>query len=846
MGTELKLGMRTGIRGLAAIVIAGLIVAIAGAPAASAASTRNRGYWIAGANAQVFAFGDAQIYAQRGSALIRGQIEDAAAHPLGKGYWLLGRDGGVYPYGDATDLGQGAFKEQNAVAIGPTPTGNGYLIASSAGEIRAFGDAVARGSVDGKAKRKIADMATTPTGAGYWLVDVTGEVLPFGDARAFGSAAVKGDEVVAIAATPKGDGYWLATSKGDVFAFGAAPALPALTDKSKKIVDMTPTSTGKGYWLVDREGLVFAFGDAIHYGELAKKDLRSGQVVAIFASPFQNRDPIAAPDAVTLDEDTSVDVNVLANDTDEDGDPLIVAVLTQPAHGTATLIAPGIIRYTPIHDYNGPDSFTYRLTDGVGGSTTGTVTITVRPVNDAPVASSDRYETNEDTALVVGGPGVLANDSDVDGDALTAQLTQDVAHGTLTLVADGSFTYVPSADFNGTDSFKYIARDATTASSEVVVTIDIAAVNDAPATQDDSYGTAEDEALTVAAPGVLTNDHDVDSPSITAAVATGPAHGSVNLAADGSFVYTPQANFNGNDSFTYRASDGSAASGDTTVNIFVAPVNDAPVAAPDTYITDEDVMLIVDAPGVLANDSDVDGDDLQVRLSDPPAHGDVNLFSDGSFIYTPAPNYNGTDSFTYDLSDGSAVIAGTVVTITITPVNDPPGAEDDSYTTQIGATLTVEAPGVLANDFDDSSSITAVLVTGVSSGTLALTADGSFTYTTTRTTAGADAFTYKVTDGTVDSAPATVHITITDPNSGGGGGSGTFGGYANPTLAVWDFDALDLHVGGAGGFKTKLGNVVLKYGGLWYVPDRGQRGHDSFTIGGRRFEVDVISDIWGD
>ena len=152
---------------------------------------------------------------------------------------------------------------------------------------------------------------------------------------------------------------------------------------------------------------------------------------------------------------------------------------------------------------------------------------------------------------------------------------------------------------------------------------------------------------------------------------------------------------------------------------------------------------------------------------------------------------------------------------------------------------------MLANDFDDSGAITAVLVTGTTNGALGLNPDGSFTYTTTRTTAGTDSFTYKVTDGTVDSEPATVTITISDPNSGGGGSSGGFG-FASPTLVVWDFDSLNLHVGGTGGLKTKLGRVVAQYGGLWYIPDRGQRGHDSFIAGGKHFEVDVISDIWRD
>ena len=123
------------------------------------------------------------------------------------------------------------------------------------------------------------------------------------------------------------------------------------------------------------------------------------------------------------------------------------------------------------------------------------------------------------------------------------------------------------------------------------------------------------------------------------------------------------------------------------------------------------------------------------------------LLADGTFEYAPDANYNGTDTFTYDLSDGSEVFLGTTVTITITPVNDPPTANDDSYTTRVGTTLSIDAPGVMSNDFDDSGTLTAVLVTTTTSGTLTLNSNGSFAYTTTLTVAGSDSFTYKVTDG---------------------------------------------------------------------------------------------------
>jgi len=837
VGSGLKVGTRAQWRVVAAMVIACLLVALVAAPASSAAPTRGRGYWIAGQNTQVFAYGDAQTFTKSDARAVRGQIVDMAARPTGRGYWLLGQDGGVYPYGDARDLGQGAFRDQSAAAIGATPSGDGYFLASEQGEVQSFGDAVARGSLDKKdLKKRIVDLAVTPSGNGYWLVDGAGTVFAFGDARSFGSLDGGRDDVVGIAALPHGDGYWLATSTGDVQAFGAAPSSGSLGDPSKKIVDITATVSGRGYWLVDREGHVFAFGDASLFSQ-GKPDLRSGQIVAIVSTPFVNHDPIATADTAVLDEDTTVDIAVLANDTDPDGDPLSVASVTQPSHGVATLGLGGIVRYAPAKDFNGVDAFTYRVVDGVGGGATGTVSLVIRPVNDPPVAVDDAFVTDEDTSLQ---GSLVANDTDVDGDALGAQLVAAPAHGTLDIGAGGAFTYVPNPDYNGDDSFTYRASDGQLTSDVATARIHVNPVNDPPVAAEDRFGTDEDQPLAVDAPGVLANDHDVDSPTISATIVSQTAHGDIALAADGSFVYTPIANFNGVDTFVYRASDGSLQSGDTTVTIFVAPVNDPPVGNADAYVIDEDTMLTVPAPGLLANDSDVDGDDLQVRLSQPPAHGGVHLTPDGSFDYMPDPNYNGPDGFTYDLTDGNVVVSGIVVTITVNPVDDLPTAADDEYSTQVGTTLTVAAPGVLGNDFNDNGNLTAVLVGDVAHGTLALFADGSFTYTTSLTSAGTDFFTYKATDGTADSDVATVNINVTAGSSGGGGGS--FGSFGQPSLMVWDFDTLNLHVTGSIA-KTPLGGKVVN--GV-YIPERGARGHDRFDLGGTHFEIEVLSDIWGD
>ena len=140
---------------------------------------------------------------------------------------------------------------------------------------------------------------------------------------------------------------------------------------------------------------------------------------------------------------------MLGNDTDVDGNPLTAAVVTPPTHGTLTLNANGSFTYTPALNYNGPDSFTYKANDGTADSNTATVTITVAAANDAPVATDESYNATEDTPLMVAAPGVLGNDTDVDGNALTAIVVTPPTHGTLTLNTDGSFTYTPARTTTG-------------------------------------------------------------------------------------------------------------------------------------------------------------------------------------------------------------------------------------------------------------------------------------------------------------------------------------------------------------------------------------------------------------
>lgn len=303
--------------------------------------------------------------------------------------------------------------------------------------------------------------------------------------------------------------------------------------------------------------------------------------------------------------------------------------------------------------------------DGVQSDPSNIVTIIGR--NSPPTAGADAYSTPEDTPLVVAAPGVLVNDGDPDsvGGTVTATLVSSPAHGTLIFGADGAFTYTPNANYHGPDSFTYKATVGSIDTNVATVTIDVTSVNDTPTAAGDAYSTAEDTPLTVAAPGVLANDSDVEGP-VSATLVSGPTHGTLTLNADGSFTYTPTANYIGADAFTYRASDGEAFSVPATVLLSVTSVNDAPIALADSYALTQGGVLNVPAPGVLGNDSDADGT-LSAALVSGTSNGTLVLNANGSFTYTPAAAFYGIDSFVYAATDGTAATQATV-TITVTRV----------------------------------------------------------------------------------------------------------------------------------------------------------------------------------
>lgn len=286
---------------------------------------------------------------------------------------------------------------------------------------------------------------------------------------------------------------------------------------------------------------------------------------------------------------------------------------------------------------------------GASGSTTGGMLAFLTVAGAAPgtpLAGNDAYATDEDTQLVVDAiSGVLANDDA----GTTASWLSGPSHGSLSLLADGSFTYTPQSNYNGADSFKYQAVSNGVSSLPATVTLTVSPVNDLPVAAGDAYSVAAGTTLTVGAPGVLGNDSDVDGDALTAGVTNNPANGSLALNGDGSFNYTPNAGFAGNDSFTYQASDG-IGTASATVTIAVL-ANRPPVAVDDTVSTPRNTALTIN---VLANDSDPDGNLLPatVTIVTPPNKGGTAMVNaNGTVSYTPKLNFRGTENFTYQVRD---------------------------------------------------------------------------------------------------------------------------------------------------------------------------------------------------
>ncbi|AYV19805.1 tandem-95 repeat protein [Vibrio mediterranei] len=383
---------------------------------------------------------------------------------------------------------------------------------------------------------------------------------------------------------------------------------------------------------------------------------------------------------------TFTDTDLLNSASDIDGDELFIDNVTYEGdQGVLTHLGNGNYTFAPKENFNGDISLSYGVSDGTA-ITTASIDVLVESVNDLPVFGTASYTVDEDNVLIFNETQLLSSASDVEGDVSLVEVNYSGNDGIFTVNNDGTCSFAPNENFNGTVTLDIIIADEDGAQVEATFDVNVLAVNDAPVSGDIAYTLDEDGNITLSQNQLLSQANDVDGDDLTATNVTVGGNASVSENPDGSFTVTPDANFNGDLNLAFDVSDGLEtiqAAGTLTVN----PVNDLPTTSDVSANVDEDTSITVNQAQLLANAADIDGDQLTAsNLS--AANATIQDNGDGTFTITPDANFNGLIDIAYDISDGSTPVAGNLA-LTVDPVNDAPIIsadvpiaieEDGSYT----------------------------------------------------------------------------------------------------------------------------------------------------------------------
>lgn len=489
--------------------------------------------------------------------------------------------------------------------------------------------------------------------------------------------------------------------------------------------------------------------------------------VTITVNPV-NDAPVAVNDAATIAEGGNAAINVAANDTDADGTINLtsIVIVTQPTNGTVVVNNDGTVTYTHNGSETTSDSFTYNIKDNNGlVSNNATVTLTITPVNDAPVAVNDAATLNEGAVAAV---NVANNDTDADGtiDATSIVIVAQPTNGSVVVNNDGTVTYTHNGSETTSDSFTYTIKDNNGLVSNVAtVTLTITPVNDPPVAVND-FGLLVNNGNTVI--NAAANDTDVDGTiDVTSIVIVAqPTNGTVVVNADGTITYTHNGSATTTDSFTYTIKDNDGlVSNVATVNLSDTPPNQPPVAVNDADTVAEGANVVIN---LATNDTDADGtiDVTSITIVAQPTNGIVVVNADGTVTYTHNGSETTSDSFTYTIKDNDGDVSNTAtVAVTITPVDDAPVANDDADSLDEGANANIN---VANNDTDADGTIdltSIVIVNQPANGSVVVNANGTVTYTHNGSETTSDTFTYTIKDNNGNvSNQATVTLTITLTN----------------------------------------------------------------------------------
>ena len=452
-----------------------------------------------------------------------------------------------------------------------------------------------------------------------------------------------------------------------------------------------------------------------------------------------NHVPQGYDQSVSVVEDSEKEITLAGSDSDGDA---LTYHYTQPAHGSLSGSAPSLL-YRPQAGYVGSDSFTYRINDGSVDSAQYTISIEVtQKPNNRPEAEDLNISLSEDQNRTFD-----LQATDADQQTLTYRIVSEPDHGTL--VQNGSsITYQPQANYYGSDHFSYVANDGNEDSAKATVTLEIAAVNDKPVAFDAPYTLYEDNNLSITLQG-----SDVEDSTLFYSVSA-PQHGAV-ACSGAACTYTPQADYNGQDSFTFTVTDAAGAISDAaTISLTIVPQNDAPVANDDSIETREDQNATITLRA-----TDPDSSTLTYQIETEPQHGTVTVTGDQA-LYQPEANYNGTDSFSFIVKDDENLTSNSArVDINVISVNDAPTADPQSVPVDEDSQVSI----TLRGSDTDGDTLTYEIVDQPSFGALSGTPP-NLIYTPNENYNGTDRFSFIVFDGNASSAEANVTITVNPIN----------------------------------------------------------------------------------
>ncbi|WP_016796552.1 tandem-95 repeat protein, partial [Vibrio cyclitrophicus] len=469
----------------------------------------------------------------------------------------------------------------------------------------------------------------------------------------------------------------------------------------------------------------------------------------------------------TINEDGSLiftDEQLLAGATDIDGENLSVeSVNYEGTDGVFTDNGDGTYTFAPNENFNGNVDLTYDVSDGTD-VVSANIDVQVVPINDVPVAGTTAYSVEEDGSITLSDTQLLANSSDVEGEVFVSDVSYSGTDGVFTDNGDGTYTFAPNENFNGDISLDVSVMDEDGATAETTAGIDVIAVNDLPVAGSTTYSVDEDNVITISEAQLIANSSDIEGDVSVSDVSYSGADGIFTDNGDGTYSFAANENFNGNINLDVTVIDDDGATAQTTAGIDVIAVNDAPVSGDLAYSVDEDGSITLSQEQLLAQASDLDGDDLTAANLTAGDNATVTANDDGSFTITPDADFNGDIDLSFDLSDGTETVVATA-DLTVNPVNDIAVVEDVAYTIEEDGSLTFTDEQLLAgaSDIDgDELSVADVSYTGAE-GVFTDNGDGTYTFAPNENFNGEVSLDFSVSDGT-ETVDANIDVTVTDVN----------------------------------------------------------------------------------